>query len=419
MVVAVTTTGTSLLTNAVNYVFRHPEKGEKMKYIKSILEKIRESSRRMDRAALEFVENKGKELKSNKKELEKFEKKLKNDLLNYLNEVDEKTASAELNTLRTIEEKGKEDIQFMEGKTHVIFLHSDTLTGRICAKALSEYLEKLKVSNHLMETPGLGFQPEHFMYDGLNSLVNNLTKIVREYKQKGQFGEAREVIFCATGGFKAELAITNLVGLLFGVKVYYLHELFKDTVIIPPLPLKVDPEFWEQNKEFLRWITKNPRTKEEIEDKFGRPPRELILLLEERDKLYYISPVGKLIVNYFESETGRDDEYTEEFIIKTVGTHRPAPSISSKPINSLKNIKDNNAKQIFERIKELGVKEVILGEFHPVKTNETFLKVESVKNNTLNCTLYCKKFAQRLVIITPNNTKAKHVRKMLGEKAYP
>lgn len=90
------------------------------------------------------------------------------------------------------------------------------------------------------------------MFDGLNSLVNNLTKIVKEFKLKSPYGESREVIFCATGGFKAELAITNLVGLLFGIKVYYLHELFKDTVIIPPLPLKVDPEFWEQNKKFLK-----------------------------------------------------------------------------------------------------------------------------------------------------------------------
>lgn len=76
-------------------------------------------------------------------------------------------------------------------------------------------------------------------------------------------------------------------------------------------------------------------------------------------------------------------------------------------------------KQIFERIKELDVKEVILGEFHPVKINETFLKVESIKDNILNCTLYCKKFAQKLVVITSSNSKAKHVRKMLGEKAYP
>lgn len=144
MVVAVTTTGTSLLTNAISYVFRYPEKGEKLKHIKGILEEIRKSTRRMDRAALEFVDNKVKDLKSNKKKLENFEKNLKKDLLTYLDEVDEKTASAELNTLRTIEEKGKEDIRLTKGKTYVILLHSDTSTGRICAKALSILVKNLK-----------------------------------------------------------------------------------------------------------------------------------------------------------------------------------------------------------------------------------------------------------------------------------
>ncbi len=418
MLVAVTTTGTSLLTNAVNYVFKNPERGQKLEQIAGIIEGIRDSTRRMDRAALEFAEKEGKELENDERALEKFEKELESELTAYLNEAGEKVASAELNTLRTMEEKsrekGRKDIQLQEGKIHVVLLHSDTITGRVCANALSKHFEKNKISNQLVKTPGLEFKPERFMIYGLNSLVNNLIKIVKEFKKRG------EVIFCATGGYKAELALANLVGLLFRVKVYYLHELFNDTVIIPPLPLVVDPEFWERNKEFLKWISKNPSTKEEIEEEFGKLSTELILLLEEQDKRLYISPVGQLMIEYFKESQTTGPEIGMDFKIRTSGGHRAAPSISQKQrVTSLSDIDNEDAKKILERVKILGVNEVILGEFHPTKTSETFLKVESVKDNTLDCTLNCKKFTQKLILITSSSEKAKNVRFMLGEKATP
>ena len=108
MLVAVTTTGTSLLTNAVNYVFKNPERGQKLEQIAGIIEGIRDSTRRMDRAALEFAEKEGKELENDERALEKFEKELESELTAYLNEAGEKVASAELNTLRTMEEKSRE-----------------------------------------------------------------------------------------------------------------------------------------------------------------------------------------------------------------------------------------------------------------------------------------------------------------------
>lgn len=283
-------------------------------------------------------------------------------------------------------EKGREYIQLQEGKIHVVLLRSDTITGRICANVLSKYFEKNKISNQLVKTLGLDFKPYRFMVDGLNSLVNNLVKIAKEYKERG------DVVFCVTGGYKAELALANLVGLLYKVKVYYLHELFKDTVVIPPLPLVVDSKFWQYNKEFLEWIRDEPRTKEEIEREFGKLSRELIFLLEEKDKRFCLSPVGQLIIEYFRDRQTAKTEPASDFKIKTVGDHRVAPNISKKQkISSLSDIEDKDAKNILERVKLLGVNEVIMGEFHPSKTSETFLKIEHIRDNALDCTLNCKK----------------------------
>lgn len=80
MLVAVVTTGTSLLTNAVNYVDRNRERSQNFKQIMGIVEGIRDSMGRMDRAALE-LEMKGEKLERDRKRLEIFERELERELV--------------------------------------------------------------------------------------------------------------------------------------------------------------------------------------------------------------------------------------------------------------------------------------------------------------------------------------------------
>lgn len=62
-----------------------------------------------------------------------------------------------------------------------------------------------------------------------------MAKVVRQHKQQGQ-----QVIINATGGFKAEIAYAVLIGQLFDVPVYYIHEMFRDIIEILPLPIQWD-----------------------------------------------------------------------------------------------------------------------------------------------------------------------------------
>jgi len=419
--VIVTTTGTSLLTNASSFISRYSDMREKMPCIAEILERAKESHQRPERAILSYVSNEEERLKGNRRELEKFERGLENDLLTYLTLEDEKAASAELNTLRTMEEKssgkGEEEIKIQKGESYFIFLHSDTLSGRVCAKAISKHLERKGVHTHLVNIKGLNYESGQFL-GGLNSFVSTLTKIVQEYRER-RYGERREIIFCATAGFKAELALANLVGQVFGVSVYYLHELFKDTVVIPPLPLKPDPEFWNRYGDFLEWIQEKPRTEEEIQKKYGSQPRELFLLLHKVDDRYQLSPAGHIIIQYFKESPPLVPEITEEFEI-TAGKHRVAPSLSRKRrVSTLSDITNQDARLLLLRAKNVGAKKVIFNEFSKSKKSETYLKIEKINNNELDCTLYCDGFAQKLTLITPSRETARYAHQMLGEKNYP
>ena len=62
--------------------------------------------------------------------------------------------------------------------------------------------------------PDLDYEESRFKVKGLRSLVSTLIKLVREYNASG------EVSINATGGFKAEMAYANLIGLLFNVPVF-------------------------------------------------------------------------------------------------------------------------------------------------------------------------------------------------------
>jgi len=70
---------------------------------------------------------------------------------------------------------------------------------------------------------------------GLRSLVATLISLIRKERAGG-----REVLVNATGGFKAEIAYATLVGLLFDVPVYYIHEAFQDIIEMPPTPIGWD-----------------------------------------------------------------------------------------------------------------------------------------------------------------------------------
>lgn len=198
----------------------------------------------------------------------------------WLSKADAAIAGAETNTLARLE-LSKADV--------LTLLHSDTPEGRFCTERL-QTLYRGTVREVTLEKIGkLGYGADHFTA-GLKALVDVTIRKVHEARAHGM-----TPLFCATGGFKAEIAFLNLMGALLGIEVVYIHELHRELVRLPRLPLAWDADFVARHEAFFRWIDEEPRKSAEVESWLkGRP--ELRPLVEDGDDgCTYLSAAGDLL----------------------------------------------------------------------------------------------------------------------------
>lgn len=210
------------------------------------------------------------------------------DLANYLARTDPVRACAETNSLSRLLRDG--DL--------IVFLHSHTDDGRRCAEALRRHYDKQGYRAELVEIADLGYAESRFKLRGLRALVAALAERIEREQRRGA-----EVAINATGGFKAEIAYATLVGLLFDVPVYYIHELFQDLIEMPPVPVTWDYATLADCEELFAWIDEEPRTADEVEQRLRRLPddltREVRVLLTEEDGSTLLSPAGDAFVRAY------------------------------------------------------------------------------------------------------------------------
>jgi putative CRISPR-associated protein (TIGR02619 family) len=189
-------------------------------------------------------------------------------------------ASAETNTLRALE---------LEESDHLAFLHSDTPEGVFCAERLKNYYTSRCPNVSLRKIQNLGYGADNFT-TGLKGLVSLAVKLAGEGEKSG-----RQPVFCATGGFKAEIAFLNLLGALLEIEVVYIHELHRKLVVLPRLPLAWDHEFVRKHDDFFIWIDEEPRLSQEVESWLKGKP-ELRSLVEDDGKGHtFLSAAGDLL----------------------------------------------------------------------------------------------------------------------------
>lgn len=187
------------------------------------------------------------------------------DVERWLGSADLAKASAETNTLCALE---------LSKADALALLHSETPEGRFCAEALCAFYRARCREVSLEQIGRLGYGAADFTA-GLKSLVDITLRLVRRSRERGQ-----QALLCATGGFKAEIAFLNLLGALLEVEVVYIHELHRELVRLPPLPLTWNAEFVLRHEQFFTWIDEEPRKSGEVESWLkGRP--ELRSLVED------------------------------------------------------------------------------------------------------------------------------------------
>ena len=208
-------------------------------------------------------------------------------LREFLRVADPIKASAESNSLSRL----------LREDDRLIFLHSHTPEGELCAQALAEHYAKLGSRTQLVEIGDLAYSDKSFKSRGLRALVSQLCDLIIKERR-----EDREVAINATGGFKAEIAYATLIGLVFDVPVFYIHEAFRDIIEMPPTPIGWDYSLLANHQEFFEWIDAEPRAANEVETRVkALPERARMLLQEEDDGCVYLSPAGEAFFAAFKS----------------------------------------------------------------------------------------------------------------------
>lgn len=201
----------------------------------------------------------------------------------WLRSSDPVAASAETNTLRAL---GVDTVD------RLVLLHTDTPEGRFCSERLATFYNAVVKCEEVSERciTAMGYQAGSFAQRGLRSLVQLTIRTVRECRDKHH-----HPIFCATGGFKAEIAYLNVMGALLDVEVCYIHEQFREIVRLPRLPLMWDAECVVRHRDFFEWIDSEPRASAEVEGWLNGRAELRPLVEDDADGHTYLSAAGTLL----------------------------------------------------------------------------------------------------------------------------
>ena len=202
----------------------------------------------------------------------------------WIAEADPVIVSAEMNTLhrRAIQETDR-----------ISFLHSDTDEGKFCSERLGTYYARQCREVRQCVLDALSYQNQSFAQSGLKSLISVTLQEIRFARD-----QKLTPIFCATGGFKAEIAFLNLLGALLNIEVYYIHELHREEVKLPRLPLTWDTDYVLQHQDFFDWITTNLRKSSEVESWLNASPELRALVeneVENGESYAYLNAAGEIL----------------------------------------------------------------------------------------------------------------------------
>lgn len=154
-----------------------------------------------------------------------------NDIFNFVN-ASPREQSAELNSfLRITERKNTEEIS-------VYPFGTKTASNEICRVTIEKFLKEYgynlftptEVSGYFWEEKYDENFAKNEFEKGISLMLDRIIHLIKKKQEEGF-----NVFVNPTGGFKAHVIASAMGGFLMGAQVYYIHEEFKELVILPPL----------------------------------------------------------------------------------------------------------------------------------------------------------------------------------------
>ena len=284
------------------------------------------------------------------------------ELQNYLKSVGPEKASAETKSL----------LKIANSTDEVVLLYTKTINGELCAQVISRYLKSNKWSNIALRELPLEENEAQFERRGLRELVNILIEEITKAQR-----ENREVIINATGGFKAEIAYTTIVGMIFQVPVKYIYQLFEQPITFPSLPISWDINLLLEYESFFQWIDEEPRKNLEVEKRLKIIPelernqvQQLLLPADENNEIM-LSAAGDILWKRVAQQ-----RELAEFIEDTSPSKIPIADKISSSLNEVKHHFPKGTRKFVEKIAQVeAVEEIISGNFENT-TNKRIKKID-------------------------------------------
>ncbi|BAZ08049.1 putative CRISPR-associated protein [Calothrix sp. NIES-3974] len=273
----------------------------------------------------------------------------------FWKQVGVEAASAETNSLLKIAKPDEE----------IVLLHTDTTDGYRCAREVERYLKSQNWLHVRLRKLPLENNEAQFESHGLRELVNILIDEISQGQRQN-----REVVINATGGFKAEIAYTTMVGMIFEVPIKYIYQNFQKPITFPALPVSWNIDLLLEYDNFFQWLDEEPRLRQEVEECLKAIPeserdRILPLLLPpDSEDCIYLSPAGEILWKRVNQQ-------------RDIGKSLPEPNTSKIPekdkiSNSLDEVKHHYPKgtlNFAQKIAKLApVEEIIGGHFENTTT---------------------------------------------------
>jgi len=298
---------------------------------------------------------------------------------------------------------------------YVYFICGENPEGMLCAGILNDLYKE----SHLCEmvpVKGLTPQAEAFRRHGMRCLIDEIVRVIERHD-----GNA---VIHATGGFKAQIAIATLIGILFRLKVLYLYESFDEVVSLPEIPLGFNYEaLFASRGEFFQLLdAKDFTMSDEIYARLSESLKHCFYK-DDVQKKYNLTPLGRAMFNAFERQLGGADSPVPISVHGESALWGEDRDVLGKILNPMIGM-------VLERISRY--RDIILG-FGFSSTNAAGKRpgraqgenhLELIKKDADSLTyrvehISASKGKQDLLKIRTTKGMASHLLKLLGRKVYP
>lgn len=285
----------------------------------------------------------------------------KEELVQYMATTPPSEATAETNSLFKIAQPSDE----------IVFLYTTTPEGQKCAEILETYFKNRNWSVRSLQLP-IEYDEVKFERKGLRELVDILIEEIINAQRQG-----KQVIINATGGFKAEIAYTTMVGMIFQVPVKYIYQQFKQPIAFPVLPITWDTDLMLTYEHFFEWIDSQPHHYSTVEKRLNniadRDKVSAFLLPPDTEGYIYLSPAGDILW-----QRVRQQRSCAEQVADPESSDNPEFDKVSHSLRSVKHHYPKYTLELAEKIATIAVVEEITGGFFE---NTTYSRLKGVSED--------------------------------------